>query len=197
MLYAPDLPVTAFVGTEVIATGTLIDVATKCRELLDAETPVREILIYSDTNSHPVELDLSGDVDEVRARILVGSYKKTEPEDKKTRAGRPKLGVIGKEVTLLPRQWDWLKMQRGGASVTLRKLVAEAMKAAGPEADHQIRKQAVYHMMVSIGGNLPNFEEAIRCLYADDQEGFIKMIDAWPVGLRDYLVRISEEAFSR
>ena len=88
-------------------------------------------------------------------------------------------------------------MQRGGASVTLRKLVAEAMKAAGPEADRQIRKQAVYHMMVSIGGNLPNFEEAIRCLYADDQEGFIKMIDAWPVGLRDYLVRISEEAFSR
>ena len=144
-----------------------------------------------------MEVDLNGDVNAVRARILVGGYKKTKPVEKKTRAGRPKLGVVGKEVTLLPRQWDWLRTQRGGASVTLRKLVAEAMKAEGPEVDRQMRKQAVYHMMTSIGGNLPNFEEAIRCLYADDQEGFMQNIDAWPVGLRDYLVRMSEQAFER
>ena len=86
--------------------------------------------------------------------------------------GRPKLGVVAREVTLLPRHWDWLNSQSGGASVALRKLV-EAARLAGDDKDRTRHAQeAAYRFMTALAGNLPGYEEATRALYAADPARF-------------------------
>ncbi|MCW1932415.1 DUF2239 family protein [Pararhodobacter zhoushanensis] len=105
------------------------------------------------------------------------------------RRGRPKLGVIPREVTLLQTDWDWLATQRGGASATLRRLVAAARTAEGGAAQ---RRDALYRAMQVLGGDRPGFEEATRALYAGDAAGVAAQIAAWPADLRTYLLeRIS------
>jgi hypothetical protein len=110
--------------------------------------------------------------------------------------GRPKLGVVGHEVTLLPRHWDWLNSQPGGASVSLRKLVDRARKAN--QGTDRIRRaqEAVYRFMVAVGGNLAGFEEAARALFAGDSDRFNECIAGWPVDVRDYSLQLAAGAFA-
>jgi hypothetical protein len=105
--------------------------------------------------------------------------------------GRPKLGVVAREVTLLPRHWEWLAAQPGGASVALRKLVEEARKANGDRDRHRTARDAAYHFMSAMAGNLPNFEEASRALFADDRRRFTSLIAAWPADIRDHVVKLA------
>src|SRR3546814_490284 len=103
--------------------------------------------------------------------------------------GRPKLGVTAREVTLLPRHWDWLAAQPGGASVALRKLVEQAMRD-----DRQTRRaaqEAAYRVMTALAGDLPGYEEAIRALFAGDRQRFEQQIAGWPADLRDYVTRLA------
>ena len=87
--------------------------------------------------------------------------------------GRPKLGVVAREITLLPRHWEWLAQQTGGASVAIRKLVDEARRATATTAIASASAQeAAYRFMSAMAGNLPHFEEAIRALFADDPRRF-------------------------
>jgi hypothetical protein len=110
------------------------------------------------------------------------------------RPGRPKLGVVPREVTLLPRHWDWLASQSGGASVALRKLVEEAMR--DPKSRQRTRRDALYRLATALVGNAPGYEEAMRALYAGEAEDFAAHIEAWPPDVRQVLEEMSAEAFN-
>ncbi len=105
--------------------------------------------------------------------------------------GRPRLGVVAREVTLLPRHWQWLSTQPGGASVAIRKLV-EAARRANQEVDQRRQRQeAAYHFMSAMAGNLMNFEEASRALFANDRERFTELIESWPTDVRDHAAKLA------
>ena len=108
--------------------------------------------------------------------------------------GRPKLGVVSGEVTLLPRHWQWLKAQRGGASATLRRLIDEARRAGQGEAEAKARQERCYRFMTHLGGDLPGYEDALRALFAGDEATFIEAIKPWPEGLRTSVWRLATEA---
>lgn len=185
-----NLPQTliAFSGTDCVAKGSPSEVAEKAKRLLDAE-PASQLLVFDAETSYPVELDLRGSVEDVLARL--------EPTATPPRGpGRPKLGVVPKEVTLLPRHWDWLSKQPGGASVTLRKLVEAASKSGQGKERTRQAQDATYRFMLALGGNLANFEEATRALYADDSERFESLTEEWPAGLREHTRRLAAGAFS-
>jgi len=115
------------------------------------------------------------------------------PQDDSPRPGRPKLGVTPREVTLLPRHWDWLATQPGGASVALRKLVEEASR--NPKAQQRARRDATYRLATALVGNAPGYEEAMRALYAGAAEDFAAHIEAWPTDVRRVLEEMTAEAF--
>jgi uncharacterized protein len=117
-----------------------------------------------------------------------------EPNPTKTGRGRPKLGVISKEVTLLPRHWDWLAKQPGGASIALRKLVENAIRA--PETATRQSQDAAYRFMTAMAGDLPTYEEAIRALYAADRLKFLGQTETWPADIRAHARTLAEPAFS-
>ena len=99
--------------------------------------------------------------------------------------GRPSLGVVPREVTLLPRHWDWLAAQPGGASVALRRLIDTVRKDAATA--QRSRRDAVYRCMAALAGDLPGFEAASRALFADDAAGFAALLGDWPADVRDHL----------
>jgi hypothetical protein len=111
--------------------------------------------------------------------------------------GRPKLGVVAREVTLLPRHWEWLARQTGGASVALRKLVEEARRTG--EVGHRVRQaqEAAYRFMSVMAGNRPNYEEAIRALFAGEASRFEKLIAEWPADVRRHAARLAQGALLR
>src|SRR6185436_9689444 len=156
---------TAFEGPRRIAAGDLAQVALKVKKVVD-RGPRGPVLVFDDVTSEPLELDLRGTAEEVARRLAVQAAA-VEPElepDEPRGPGRPRLGVIAREVTLLPRHWEWLGRQPGGASVTLRRLVEEAKKAgAGKERLRQIQESA-YRFMSVMAGDRPGFEEATRAL---------------------------------
>lgn len=154
---------TAFRGREIVAEGPLAQVA-----------PVAlatGALVFSDATGRVIDLDPR-------------DWSGTPPP----RRGRPKLGVVAREVTLLQRHWDWLAAQPGGASAALRRLVEAARIAEGGAAE---RRDACWRAMTALGGDLPGYEEASRALYAGDLEGFASRIDGWSEGLRNYLLRMA------
>ena len=109
------------------------------------------------------------------------------------KAGRPKLGVVPREITLLPKHWDWLATQPGGASVALRKLVEDASR--NPKAQARARRDAIYRFATALVGNAPGYEEAIRALYAGNAEEFAAQIEGWPADVRAQLAAMMNGAF--
>jgi uncharacterized protein len=180
---------TAFAGTHRIASGPAIDVAAAAaRHILDLGE-AEPVLVFDDDTCEIVELDLRGSVEEVCARL--------EPEPVAPRApGRPKLGVVAREVTLLPRHWEWLAAQPGGASVTLRKLVEAARKDVSGDERRRLAADATYRFMFAIAGDAPGFEEATRALFASDAARFAELTESWPVDVRDYARQLADTAFA-
>ena len=188
---------TAFAGQRLLASGALAEVARAIRRSgHDDATP---ILIFSDASGRPIDLNLRGTDSEVLARLPTSASPdpgashgqdeavSTEPRGR----GRPRLGVVAREVTLLPRHWDWLGAQPGGASVALRKLVEQARRS-GADADRaRMAREAGYHFMSAMAGNLPRFEDAARALFADDRGRMTELIAPWPADIRDHVVRLA------
>ena len=173
----------AFDGANLLASGALLEVTltVKAAPGLEAGT----ILTFDDETGQVVDLDLHGSPDEITARH------KARAEGMEARGrGRPKLGVIAREVTLLPRHWEWLAAQRGGASVTLRRLIDEARKAEGSDAEKRAGRDAAYRFMSALAGDLPGFEEATRALYAGDETKLEAEIAGWPADFRTYIERL-------
>ncbi len=214
-MYVLPTSIIAFAGPELVASGEPVTVAVAVKQLADRD-PSATVLVFDAETSRPVELDLRGSVDDVAARIgsqqppADDSGPSIGPENvEATRAdapadtpvaprspGRPKLGVVGREVTLLPRHWEWLAAQPGGASVTLRKLV-ETARREGVEADRVRRAQeATDRFMLALAGNEPGYEAAARALYAADRAGFETATAGWPRDVRDHARRLAGAAFS-
>jgi hypothetical protein len=179
---------TAFDGTRSIASGGLSEVARKAKEVLDRNEGGL-ILIFDDLSGEPVDIDFRGSLQDVEARLQTPSL--SVPR----RVGRPKLGVVPREVTLLPRHWDWLNRQPGGASVALRKLVEQARRANEGKDLVRQAQEAAYRFMSAMAGNEPGFEEAIRGLFARDPAKFNEHVDGWPADVRDYAKRLANGAF--
>jgi len=185
----PDITI-AFAGTELIAAGPLPEVAAAAKRALDAGRG--PVLAFDATTSHQVELDLRGTVEDVVARVTPPA-----PEPAPARPpGRPRLGVVAREVTLLPRHWEWLATQPGGASVTLRKLVERA-RLEGTE-DDRVREatDSTYRFMLAMAGNEPGYEEANRALFSGDRARFELMTEEWPVDVRDHARSLAARAFA-
>jgi len=180
---------TAFEGERWLATGRLADVALAIKRVT---RPLHQpIAIFSDSTGRAVDLDLRGSEADVVARLADHSPASAPAEAAPRGRGRPRLGVVAREVTLLPRHWEWLNAQRGGASVALRKLVDEARRANGDKDRLRAARDAAYHFMSAMGGNLANFEEASRALFADDRRRFVSQIATWPQDIRDHLVKLA------
>jgi uncharacterized protein len=189
----------AFEGYRLIAAGDPCRVALKTKRVIDRGQRA-QVLIFDDTTGRQLEFDLRGSDDDVLARFAspnpMQNASTTEGESPARRGpGRPKLGVVAHEVTLLPRHWEWLERQPGGASVTLRKLVEQARHAN--EATDRIRDStdAAYRFMVAIAGNLPGFEEATRALFAVDSARFTDETEPWPKDIRAHARKLAAVAF--
>jgi hypothetical protein len=183
---------TAFEGQRQLVSGPLYEVAlaVKRAEQRDAE----RVAVFSDTTGRAIDLDLRGSDDEILARLQrpmppnpVAPQETAPPRGR----GRPKLGVVAREVTLLPRHWEWLNAQPGGASVSLRKLVETARRANGDKDRNRDARDAAYHFMSAIAGDLPGFEEASRALFADERRRFASLIAAWPDDISNHIVRLA------
>ncbi|MGS0621987.1 DUF2239 family protein [Ralstonia sp. VS2407] len=189
---------TAFAGTQRLAGGPVRDVARAVKTHLDAH-PESQVLVFDNTSAHPVEFDLRGTVEDVVARIDQAAPSAAEPAESESRPrgpGRPKLGVIAREVTLLPRHWDWLAAQPGGASVTLRKLVEDARRAAEGADRRRVAQEAAYRFMSAMAGNAAGFEEATRALFAADAAAFESLTHTWPADVRDFARELASQAFN-
>jgi hypothetical protein len=167
-----------------------VALAVKRAEQRDAE----RIAIFSDATGRAIDLDLRGSDDDIVARLQRPMPPDpAAPQETATPRGRgrPKLGVVAREVTLLPRHWEWLATQPGGASVSLRKLVEAARRASGDKDRSRAARDAAYHFMSAIAGDLPGFEEASRTLFADERRRFASLIAAWPDDIRDHILRLA------
>jgi hypothetical protein len=154
------------------------------------------IIIFDDASGRPIDLDLRGTERDIVARLPQPAPPVDTTADESVASeprgrGRPKLGVVAREVTLLPRHWDWLATQPGGASVALRKLVEEARRSSGDRDRSRAARDAAYHFMSTMAGNLPGFEEASRALFADDRRRFAGLIAGWPDDVRDHVVKLA------
>lgn len=178
-----DMRCAAFAGQRLIAQGLPRDVLPAVKAASDAG---ERVLVFDLATGHAVEFDLRGDLEAALARLPVAV-----PEPKKG-PGRPKLGVTAREVTLLPRHWDWLAGQSGGASAALRRMVeAQMREAEGPDSVRRAREVA-YRFITALAGDLPNYEEATRTLFAGDWAAFEAATQSWPDGVRDTARAIAE-----
>lgn len=191
---------TAFEGFLCIASGELAQVALKAKEALDRKGPAA-VLIFDDTSGHLVEVDFRGTADDVLHRLAEAARPghpalEAAPEGKvgSRGPGRPKLGVVAREVTLLPRHWDWLSNQPGGASVALRKLVEQARRGNQDGDRVRLSQEAANRFMTSLAGDLAGFEEATRALFAGDRNRFDELTEPWPVGVRGYARKLAAAA---
>ncbi len=176
---------TAFIGQRRLASGPAGEVALAVKRT--APRPDEPIIIFDDGTGRSIDFDLRGEDRDVLARLA----KLAPPPSDETTRGRPKLGVVAREVTLLPRHWEWLSAQPGGASVALRKLVDEARRASGDKDRERQARDAAYHFMSTMAGNLPQFEEASRALFADDRRRFTGLNADWPADIRDHVVKLA------
>lgn len=181
-MHDASTPVTAFDGERRLARGPLAEVA---RVIAALAEPAR-VLIFRDDDGRSLDLDLRGTPDQVVGRLVA------PPEAPPRGPGRPKLGVTAREVTLLPRHWEWLARQPGGASVALRKLVETALRDPAEEA--RSSREAAYRFLTTMAGDRPGYEEAARALFAGDAAGFRARINDWPVDLRDHALTLARLA---
>ena len=201
---------TAFSGDRRIASGQLQTVALAVKRASKSGA-ANNVLIFDDATGRQIDVDIRGSdkaiVDRLAQRAAHQRAESAQPGrppppagdsidanaavDKPRGRGRPKLGVVAREVTLLPRHWEWLATQPGGASVALRKLVEEARRTHAESDKRRKAQESAYHFMSAIAGNKPGFEEAARALFANDQRRFRKWIASWPDDVRDHAIKLA------
>lgn len=190
---------TTFDGHRRIAEGALRTNALALKSALERGSS-GPVLIFDDATGRTVEVDIRGTDDEVCARLnaLFPSHEQPAAEEPTLETatprgrGRPKLGVVPREITLLPRHWDWLDTQPGGASVALRKLVEEARRQNSEKDQARKAIERAYQFMVTLGGDLPGFEEASRALFANDLMKLKTLLAPWPRDVGDHVLRLAQ-----
>ncbi len=186
---------TAFAGTQRLATGHLTFVAQAVKSSLE-NGDKREIVIFDNHTSEVIEVDFRGSQEEVAKQFSpAAGEKESEPAPTKSR-GRPKLGVVAKEITLLPRHWDWLNQQPASVSATLRKLVEQASRQNQQAANARQAQDIVYRFINVVASHLNEYEEALRALYAKDGDKFQQLIREWPADVVAHLKKLAPPAFA-
>jgi hypothetical protein len=198
----------------------LAEVALRVKAATEAR-PLARFMVFNACTSEVLDFDLRGTPQEVLARLAVSHpaalacaaspADSTPPTDlagapgaetpsedtssAKTGPGRPKLGVVAREVTLLPRHWAWLSSQPGGASVALRKLVEQARKDSQSQDQRRLSQEATYRFMSAMAGCLEGFEEAARALFAADRPRFEALTAPWPQDIQNHLQHLAQVAW--
>jgi uncharacterized protein len=200
---------TAFEGHRVLLSGPLIEIILTVKNTSPSDNG-KPILVFDDATGGVIDLDLSGTKADIIARLsnpdtddatTSRRHRATpwtapaQPTERRGR-GRPRLGVIAREVTLLPRHWEWLAAQSGGASVALRRLVDEARRTGRTKLQIRAAQESTYRFMSAIAGDFPGFEEATRALFANDRYRFEQQITTWPENIRDYASQLAAGAFT-
>lgn len=165
---SPDLAAVVTLAQRTLATGT-----------------ARAITIFDDATGDYTELEPYGNADSVRSRL----GPQTEAQ-RRLGPGRPRLGVVSREVSLLPRHWDWLSAQPGGASAALRRLIDQARKRGRAQDAARLSRDAAARVMSALAGDRPGFEEALRALYRAEFSRLPELTSAWPEELRAYALRL-------
>jgi hypothetical protein len=190
---------TAFQGDRRITSGSGLHIALAIKAATQRGTDHGPILVFDDATARLADFDLRGSDADIAQRLTLANEQAAPAEAKKAELprapGRPKLGVVAREITLLPRHWEWLNRQSGGASVTLRKLVDAARAANGENDRKQQSREITDRFMLAIAGNQPGYEEAARALYAGNKIPFNSLIEHWPVDIRDYIRQLAHDAF--
>lgn len=196
-------PCIVFQGLRRIATGELQAVAAQLKPVMDAGSQDAPVLMFDQITSARIELDWRGSLSDVLGRLPAPSLQDpaaAEPSDQAQQPaprgpGRPRLGVVAKEITLLPRHWEWLSSQRGGASVALRRLVDEARKTHEQQDRLRQAQESAYRFISVMAGHEAGFEEATRALFAGDAVRFHALTAAWPDDVRAHAQDLAAEAF--
>lgn len=181
---------TAFLGTELLAAGSLESVLVKVQPQQDTGG----LLIFEDESGRQIDFDLRGSREEMLARLAQHPAVGTPPAAPRSGPGRPKLGVLSREVSLLPRHWDWLERHPKGISAALRLLVEDARKAEPSPARAKRALEAAGRFMTAMAGDRAGYEEATRALYAGDSVKLKAQIKSWPKDIQAYVIRLASAA---
>jgi hypothetical protein len=177
----------AFAGDEIIARGKLPDVALAVHRALRSGEQ-RSVIVLESATSQVVDLDLRGSDQDIVQRLgPAADCTSIESPNRAPGPGRPRLGIVSREVSLLPRHWDWLKSQRGGASATLRRLVDEARNQSRGRDETSRLQEAIDRYLRVMAGDRPNYEEALRAFYAHRDADLRDLVAAWPADVRSHL----------
>jgi hypothetical protein len=185
-----DQTFTAFLDQRKLAHGDIRAVAT-----LAVQSDLQgRLLIFDDATGRPVDLDTRGGA----AAAVIDYQARPSTQDtvppRRPGRGRPKLGVVAREVTLLPRHWDWLSRQPGGASAALRRLVEDARRLGATADRAREAQEALYRVMSALAGDAPGFEDASRALFAHDDASLDNLVAGWPTDVADYVMRLAHAA---
>ncbi|MFH0883534.1 MAG: DUF2239 family protein [bacterium] len=180
---------TLFAGHRQLAHGALNAVVLRARKAME-EGKQERFALYDDATGRRLDVDLHGSEEDVIARLAEHPQvpKEVSSTLQKSGPGRPRLGVVSREVSLLPRHWEWLSTQRGGASATIRRLVDEARRNENGRDIIRRTQEAVDRFLWDMAGDFPHFEEVTRALYARDLPRLTTLIEEWPDDVRDYVL---------
>jgi hypothetical protein len=185
---------TAFEGNKQLFIGTLASVILKVKKRLGKDDN-STILIFSDSTGKTIDFNFQGNEQDVQKRLEI--FITEDISSNNTGPGRPKLGVISREVSLLPRHWEWLATQTGGASATLRRLVEEAKKKSVSGNQVKLAQERTYKFLSTIAGDYIGYEEALRALYKFDKKIFVLNMQSWPADVRNYALEMATSVFEK
>lgn len=194
----------AFEGSHCLAQGPLAHVALQVKAATEAR-PLARFMVFNARSSEIIDFDHRGSPEAVLARLVQAHPLAHAPAPEagaehsplpRSGPGRPKMGVVAREVTLLPRHWAWLASQPGGASVALRKLVEQARKDGQAQDQRRLSQEASYRFMSAMAGSLDGFEEAARALFAADRARFEALIAPWPADIQTHLQQLAQAALT-
>lgn len=178
---------TAFDGIDQVCQGPLFEVVARVKKRL-GKTENSAILIFSDVTGKTMDINFQGSEKDVLGRLEMFVPKEQEMA---AGPGRPKLGVVSREISLMPRHWEWLATQAGGASATIRSLIEEAKKSSAKVSGKQLQERA-YRFMSVMAGDREGFEEALRALYRLDRKSFLTHIRSWPPDIKNHVMEITK-----
>lgn len=199
---------TAFDGMKLLCRGSLEDVVIKIKKKI-GKAENSSILLFSDETGKIIDFNFFGNEGDVRKRLSVyvgpdsvrkdsaGLRGESSDSAKNAGPGRPKLGVTSREVSLLPRHWEWLATQPGGASATLRSLVEDAKKRTQATSVIKQAQERTYKFMSVLAGDLPNYEEALRALFKKEKAKFVSCIEGWPEDVKAHVLQSAKGVFEK
>lgn len=188
---------TAFINNTLLAVGSLEEVVTRLHACGAQSTSDTVFWLFEDASGRNLELNLHAPLADTLAQVraqCMPSVEMPAPAPVPAGRGRPKLGVVAREVTLLPQHWEWLASQPGGASVALRKLVHAASRAGATQDRARQSLEAAHRFMMTMGGSLPGFEEVTRAMFRWDFPQAIALLEHWPKDIRHYATQLLKRA---